>query len=105
MITLVIAALFVTVAGRAEVVTKGGASGLMKAPTVRSEAPGAMAMSCPKCQSEFSTVAVLSFKGAGPSTVIRERHACSHCENKWVTTGHGKTKVETAVHACAGCKS
>jgi len=104
-ITLAIVALFAATAARAEVITKGGAAGLMKAPNIRTEAPVAVAMLCPKCKSEFASVTVPTFKGTAPVTATVERHACASCGNKWVTSGHGKAKVETAVHTCGDCKS
>jgi hypothetical protein len=104
-VTLAIVALFAATAARAEVITKGGAAGLMKAPNIQTEAPAAVAMLCPKCKSEFASVTVPTFKGTAPATATVERHACAGCGNKWITSGHGKAKVETAVHTCGGCKS
>lgn len=101
-ITLAIVALVSTTAARAEVITKGGASALLKAPTVTDGTPIA-AMKCATCKSEFVTVKLLTFKGSTPETALIERHACASCGNKWVTAGHGKAKVEVAVHTCGGC--
>ena len=103
-VTLAIAALFAATAARAEVITKGGAAGLMKAPGIRTEAPAA-AMLCSNCKSEFVSVKVPAFKGTAPARATVERHACASCGTKWVTTGHGKAKVQRAVHTCDGCKS
>ena len=102
-VTLAIAALFAATAARAEVITKGGASALLKGPAVKVGAPAA-AMKCALCKSEFVTVKTPAFKGTAPATATLERHACAACSNKWVTTGHGKAKVEVAVHTCGGCK-
>lgn len=103
-ITLAIVALLAATAARAEVITKGGASGLMKAPAlVRTETP-APAMRCAACTSEYVTVRLPTFKGTVPETAIVERHACKTCGTKWVTTGHGKAKVEVAQHTCGACK-
>ena len=101
-ITLAIVALFAATAARAEVITKGGASALMKAPAVKTGAPIA-AMKCALCKSEFVTVKAPAFKGTAPAAATLERHACASCGNKWVTIGHGKAKVEVAVHTCGGC--
>ena len=104
-VTLAIVALLAATAARAEVITKGGAARLMKAPNIRTEAPPAAAMVCLKCKSEFVSVTVPTFKGTAPATTTVERHACASCGTKWVTSGHGKAKVETAVHTCGDCKS
>ena len=109
-ITLAIVALLSATAAGAEVITKGGASGLMnpgrnqaEAPSIRTEAPVAAAMKCALCKSEFVIVKVPTFKGSTPETTLVERHACASCGNKWVTSGHGKAKVEVAKHTCGGC--
>src|SRR5689334_3861161 len=99
-IALTIATLFTAMAARAEVVTKGGATGLAKAPSVQTQAPVRIAMQCPKCTSEFVAVTESNFKGAAPVTTTVERHGCPSCANKWLTSGHGKAKVETAIHSC-----
>jgi transposase-like protein len=104
-IALTIATLFTATAVRAEVVTKGGATGLTKAPTIQTQAPVRIAMQCPKCKSEFVAVTGPSFKGAASVTATVERHDCASCGNKWITSGHGKAKVETAIHTCNGCNS
>ena len=104
-ITLAIVALLAATAARAEVITKGGAAGLMNAPALVPIAKAAPAMKCAACTSEFVTVKVPTFKGTVPETAIAERHACKTCGTKWVTTGHGKAKVEAAVHTCRDCKS
>ena len=101
-ITLAIAGLFAATAGRAEVITKGGASALLKAPAVKAGSPVA-AMKCARCKSEFVTVKTSAFKGTAPTVAPAERHACASCGNNWITTGHGKAKVEVAVHTCGGC--
>ena len=101
-ITLAIVALFSLTAARAEVITKGGASALLKAPAVKAGTPAA-AMKCATCKSEFVTVKAPAFKGSTPETATLERHACTSCGTKWVTTGHGKAKVEVAKHTCGGC--
>ena len=102
LITAVILAFFATTVARAEVIFKGGASGLMKAPVTRAE-KAAPAMNCAPCKSEFVTVKVPTFKGTVPATALIERHACASCGTKWLTTGHGKAKVDVAVHTCGGC--
>jgi len=107
-VTLAIVALFAATATAAhtDVITKGGASRLMKAPSVQTETPAlAVPMNCPKCKSEFVSVTVPRNKAISPSSVLVERHACPSCVNKWVTSGHGKAKVLTTVHTCGGCKS
>lgn len=101
-VTLTIIALFAATAARAEVITKGGASALLKVSPVKTEA-AAPAMKCAMCKSEFVTAKTPSFKGTAPTAVTVERHACVSCGNKWVTSGHGKAKVEVAVHTCGGC--
>ena len=67
-ITLSIAALFAATAASADVITKGGAAGLMKAPSVRTETPAPAAMACPKCKSEFVAVDVPASKGTAATT-------------------------------------
>lgn len=107
-VTLAIIALFAATATAAhtDVITKGGAAKLMKAPTVQTGTPALAApMNCPKCKSEFVSVTIPRDKSTPPSTVMVERHACPTCVNKWVTIGHGKAKVLTTVHTCGGCKS
>ena len=104
-ITLAIAALISATALQAEVITKGGASELAKAPVVKAGVNAVMTKSCANCKSEFAKVATPNFKGSAPTTSTVEKHACASCGTKWVTTGHGKAKVETAAHTCGGCKS
>ncbi len=104
-ITLAIAALFAATAARADVVTKGGASGLFNSPGVRTEAAAPAAMKCANCKSEFVTMTAPAFKGSTATVSTIKRHACASCVSKWVTTGHGKAKVESAVHTCGGCNS
>src|ERR1043166_9306106 len=101
-ITLVIATLISATAVRADVISKDGASALSKAPAVRAEA-SAPAMKCATCKSEFVTIKAPVFKGTAPTTAILERHACTSCGTKWVTTGNGKARTEVAVHTCGGC--
>jgi hypothetical protein len=101
-ITLAIVVLISATAARAEVITKGGASALLKTPSAKAGTPVA-AMKCATCKSEFVTVKTLTFKGSVPATSLFERHACASCGNKWVTTGNGKAKAEVAVHTCGGC--
>jgi transcription elongation factor Elf1 len=103
--TLAIAALFAGTLAGAEVITKGGAAQLAKAPYTRTATPAPAAMSCPNCKSDLVTMNVPTFKGSAPTTATVERHACPNCETKLVTSGHGKAKVETATHSCGGCKS
>jgi hypothetical protein len=108
LITLVIAAIVSATAANAEVITKGGYSGLHKAPAPNSVAAAAKPMApmaCGNCKSEFVTATAPAFKGTTPSTSTVERHACASCGNKWITSGHGKAKVDVAVHTCGGCKS
>lgn len=102
-ITLTIVAILGAAALRAEVSTKGGASALLQAPAVKAGAPLA-AMKCATCKSDFVTVRVPSFKGSMPETALVERHGCGSCGTKWATSGHGKAKVDAAVHTCGGCK-
>jgi len=107
-VTLAIVALFAVTASAAhtDVITKGGASKLMKAPSVQTGTPALAApMNCPMCKSEFVSVTIPRNKATPPSTVTVERHACPNCVNKWVTSGFGKAKVLTTVHMCGGCKS
>jgi hypothetical protein len=101
-VILAIGALFAATAARAEVITKGGASALLKASPVKAEA-AAPAMKCAMCKSEFVTVKTPAFKGSSPTSVTVERHACVSCGTKWVTSGNGKAKTEVAVHTCGGC--
>lgn len=61
-ITLAIAALISATAARAEVITKGGASALLKAPAVKAGTPVA-AVKCATCKSEFLTTKLVTFKG------------------------------------------
>jgi len=103
--TLAIVALFATTVAGAEVITKGGAAQLAKAPYSPTATTAPAAMPCPNCKSQFVTVTAPTFKGSAPSTATVERHACPNCETKLVTSGHGKAKVETATHSCGGCKS
>ena len=110
LVTLAIASLFAVTTASAEVVTKGGAARLFTAPAANGAAavattrPLAKPMVCAMCKSEFVTTRTPSFKGTAPALATVERHACADCGTKWVTTGHGKAKVETAVHTCVGCK-
>lgn len=93
-------------AARAEVMTKGGAAGLFNAPATRSAATAIPRSGCGACcKSEFRTLTVPTFKGTTPRTVTVENHACPNCGTEWVSSGHGKARTETAVHACGGCKS
>jgi hypothetical protein len=102
-IALAIAMLIAT-ATHAEVVTKGG--GLAKGPRVSpGKASVTKTMNCPKCTSEFVTIPQATFKGSAPVATTVERHACNECGTKWVTHGHGKAKVEMAVHTCGNCNS
>ena len=102
LMTAVIVAFFATAVARADIVFKGGAAGLMKAPTVDT-GKAAPAMKCAICKSEFGTVKVPAFKATTPKTAVVERHACTSCGTKWVTIGHGKAKVDLAAHTCGGC--
>ena len=86
----------------AEVTTKGGASALIRVPAVKSEARVA-AMKCATCKSEFVRVKVPTFKGSTAVFSTFERHACGSCGNTWTTTGHGKAKINVAVHRCGSC--
>jgi hypothetical protein len=101
-ITLAIAALLSATAARAEVITKGGASALLKAPAPPAAA-AAPVMKCALCKSTFETVKAPVFKGSAPATTILERHACASCGTKWIAKGYGKAKVEVPVHTCGGC--
>jgi hypothetical protein len=104
-VTIALATLVAAFAAQAEVITKGGAADLAISPTVRTEAPAAKAMNCGMCKSEFAKVETPTFKGTAPTVVTVERHACPTCGTKWVSAGHGKAKVESAVHTCGSCKS
>lgn len=95
-------ALVITLGVRAEVITKGGASALLKTPIVSTEAAPA-AMKCAMCKSEFVTIKTPVSKGTAPVVSTLEKHACTSCVTRHVTSGHGKAKVETAVHGCKGC--
>jgi len=101
--TLAAIGLLAAMSGNAEVLTKGGATKLMTGPVVRPGAPTTAAMKCAACKSEYVTVKIPTFKGTVPQTATFERHGCNSCDTKWVTTGHGKAKVQTAVHGCANC--
>lgn len=104
-ITLTIAALFAGAAARAEVTTKGGAAQLAKAPYTPPTTSAPAAMPCPNCKSEFVGVNTPTTKGTAPATAMAVRHACPKCGTKWITSGHGKGKQETAVHSCPNCKT
>jgi len=102
-ITIAIVALFTVITARADGMRpKGGAGALLKAPEVKAGAPVA-AMKCATCKSEFVTIKTPAFKGTVPVTTIVERHACTSCENKWVTAGYGKARTLVTVHTCGGC--
>ncbi len=91
-----------TFAARAEVITKSGAMALTRIPvTAKANAPAAM--NCQMCKSRFATVTATTHKGTAPATATVERHGCAGCVTHFITTGHGKAKVELAVHACQGC--
>jgi hypothetical protein len=104
-LTLAVAVFLSATVAHAEVIAKGGATGLFKGTVVRAEKPAPAAMSCANCKSEFATLKVPAFKGTAPAQATVERHACAACGTKWVATGHGKAKAEKAIHTCAGCKS
>jgi hypothetical protein len=93
-----LAALSLIASVNAEVVTKGGASGLMRNPTVRTEINGTMA--CGKCKSTFTTRAERAPKGGEARIVFVENHLCASCKTTIVTRGEGKAKVEVANHEC-----
>jgi len=101
-ITTALIALAVTFGTRAEVVSKGGASALLQAPTVRAGA-ALPAMKCNMCKSEFATMKTPVSKGTTPAISTIEIHRCASCVTTFTTTGHGKAKIETAVHGCNGC--
>ena len=95
-------ALVITLGTRAEVISKGGSSALLKAPAGATAAAPA-AMKCGMCKSEFATITTSGSKGTTPSVSKVERHGCAACTTSHVTTGQGKAKVETAVHGCKSC--
>ncbi len=105
-ITIAMATFIAATAAFADITAKGGATALSKGTVVQpGNAAPAAAMNCPKCKSQMATVAVPGFKANEPKMATIQRHGCGDCGTKWVTTGHGKAKVETAVHTCGGCKS
>lgn len=102
-VTLAIVALIGAASAHAEVLTKGGATKLFRVPPTQSGITAATVMKCGTCKSEFVRIALPTFKGTVAGTSIVERHACASCGSKWIATGHGKAKVNTAVHTCGGC--
>lgn len=101
-ITTSLIALVITLGARADVASKGGASGLLKAPAV-SDAAAPAAMKCGMCKSEFAIVKTPVSKGTTPTVSTVEKHGCASCVTTFTTTGQGKAKTETAVHGCKGC--
>lgn len=102
--TLAITALFATTVAGAEVITKGGAAQLAKAPYSPTATTAPAAMPCPKCKSEFVTVNVAASKGTAPTATTVVRHVCPDCGTQWVRSGHGKGNQDSAVHTCSKCK-
>ena len=101
-LTTALVAVVIALGVRADVISKGGASALVKAPAVSTEA-APTPMKCGMCKSEFATVQTPASKGTAPTASTVEKHGCASCVTTFNTTGHGKAKVETAVHGCNGC--
>ena len=63
-------------------------------------------MSCLKCKTSWVTIVTPPTKtGAKAETHVEARHDCPGCENKFVTEGHGKMKMEKILHVCKMCGS
>jgi hypothetical protein len=88
---------------QADVKTKGGAFELMKKSEPVS-APAQIAMTCPKCKSEFSVRTDRFARGVTKPTVITENHLCDKCGTTLQTVGRGKQATQLALHTCASCK-
>lgn len=88
---------------QADVVTKGGASELMKKAEPVS-APASTVMACPKCKSEFTVRTDNFARGATKPATIVEKHLCDKCGTALTTVGHGKQAKQLALHTCATCK-
>ena len=96
-------ALALITSAQAEVKTKGGASELMKKIEPVS-APATVAMTCPKCKSEFSVRTDPFARGVTKPTSIVENHLCDKCGTTLQTVGRGKQATQLALHTCATCK-
>lgn len=96
-------ALALVMSAQADVKTKGGASDLMKV-TPPASAPVEIAMTCPKCKSEFSVRTDRFARGVTKPTVLAENHLCDKCGTTLQTVGRGKQATQLALHTCASCK-
>jgi hypothetical protein len=96
-------ALAAAASAQAEVKTKGGASDLIKKSEPVS-APATIAMTCPKCKSEFSVRTDRFARGVTKPTAIVENHLCDKCGTTLQTVGRGKQATQLALHTCATCK-
>ena len=96
-------ALALVMSAQADVKTKGGASDLMKV-TPPASAPVEIAMTCPKCKSEFSVRSDRFARGVTKPTVLAENHLCDKCGTTLQTVGRGKQATQLALHTCASCK-
>jgi len=86
----------------ADVTAKGGATLLMR-PAPPAPASERVAMSCPKCTSEWVTRTEVTTKGTTPVVATYEKHGCSGCATTIATSGFGKAKTEVTSHKCTGC--
>lgn len=96
-------ALMLMTAAQADVVTKGGASQLIKKSEPAS-APATSVMACPKCKSEFTVRTDKLARGATKPTAIVEKHLCDKCGTKLTTVGTGKQAKQLAMHTCTTCR-
>ena len=101
--TSIALALAVVTSAQADVKTKGGASELMKKSEPIS-APAEIAMTCPKCKSEFSVRTDRFARGVTKPTAVVENHLCEKCGTVLKTVGQGKQATQLALHTCASCK-
>jgi hypothetical protein len=100
--SLAVAWLFVSSA-QADVVTKGGASQLMKKAEPIS-APASTVMACPKCKSEFTVRTDNFARGSTKPATIVEKHLCGKCATELTTVGTGKQAKQLALHTCVTCR-
>lgn len=88
---------------QADVITKGGASELIKKAEPVS-APASTVMACPKCKSEFTVRTDTFARGSTKPTTIVEKHLCGKCATELTTTGTGKQAKQLALHTCVTCR-
>lgn len=95
-------ALALITSAQADVITKGGASGLLKK-TEPVSGPVAVAMACPNCSSQFLVRTDQFARGATKPPTIVEKHLCNKCSTALTTVGTGKQAKQLALHTCATC--